>query len=117
VSGDVCRWRGYRYQCNGVWDYTPPDPFDNESITCGDVRPIRDVEAAITDYFEPNYMGGSDYSGGSVEVANHKVFMEEFGDLPGVHEIHGDFDTYGVVIRLDCITSRMIEARARTSTR
>jgi hypothetical protein len=54
-------------------------------------------------------MGGSDYSGGSVEVANHKVFMEEFGDLPGVHEIHGDFDTYGVVIRLDCITPGMIE--------
>ena len=109
VSGDVCRWRGYRYEGNGVWDYTPPDPFDNESITCGDVRSIRDAEAALTDYFEPNYMGGSDYSGGSVEVANHKVFLEEFGDLPGVHEIHGDFDTYGVVIRLDCITPRMFE--------
>jgi hypothetical protein len=109
VSGDVRRWHGYRYQDNGVWDYTPPDPSDNEPLTCGDVRPIRDAEAALTDYFEPNYMGGSDYSGGSVEVANHKVFMEEFGDLPGVHEIHGDFDTYGVVIRLDCITSQMIE--------
>ena len=109
VSGDVCRWHGYRYQGNGVWDYTPPDPLDNESLHCGDVRPVGVAEAALTDYFEPNYMGGSDYSGGSVEVANHKVFMEEFGDLPGVHEIHGDFDTYGVVIRLDCITPGMIE--------
>ena len=109
VSGEVCRWRGYRYLGNGVWDYAPPDPFDGESITCGDVRPIRDAEAALTDYFEPNYLGGSDYSGGSVEVSNHRVFTDEFSDLPGVHEIYGDFDTYGVVIRLDCITPRMIE--------
>jgi hypothetical protein len=109
VSGDVCRWRGYRYQGNGVWDYTPPDPLDNESLHCCDVRPVGVAEAALTDYFEPNYMGGSDYSGGSVEVANHRVFTDEFGDLPGVDEIHGDFDTYGVVIRLDCITPRMIE--------
>lgn len=109
VSGDVCRYRGYRYLGNGVWDYTPPDPFDNESLTCCDLRPIKDGEAALTDYFEPNYMGGSDYSGGSVEFANHKVFVEEFGDLPGVHTIHGDFDTYGVVIRLDCITPAMME--------
>jgi hypothetical protein len=109
VSGEVCRWRGSRYQGNGIWDYTPPDPFDNASISSGDLCPIRDTETpGLTDYFEPNYMGGSDYSGGSVEVANHKVFLEEFGDLPGVHEIHGDFDTYGVVIRLDCITSRMV---------
>jgi len=95
---------GYRYQGNGVWDYSPPDPFDNESLSWGDVRPIKGTEAALTDYFEPSYMGGSDYSGGSVEVSNHKVFLEEFGDLPGVHEIHGDFDMYGVAIRLDCIT-------------
>lgn len=109
VSGDVCRYRGYRYQGNGVWDYTPPDAFDNESMTCGDLRTIKDAEAALTDYFEPNYMGGSDYSGGSVEVANHRVFLEEFGDLPGVHETHGDFDSYGLAIRLDCITPAMIE--------
>jgi hypothetical protein len=109
VSGEVCRWRGYRYQGNGVWDYTRPDPLDNESMHCGDVRPVEVAEATLTDYFEPNCMGGSDYSGGSVEVANHRVFTNEFGDLPGVHEIYGDFDTYGVVIRLDCITPRMIE--------
>jgi hypothetical protein len=109
VSGDVCRYTGYRYQGSGVWDYTAPDPFDNESLTCGDVRPIKDAEAALTDYFEPNYMGGSDYSGGSVEVANHRVFREEFGYLAGVHEIHGDFDSYGLAIRLDCITPAMIE--------
>jgi hypothetical protein len=109
VSGDLRRWSGYRYQGNGVYDYTPPDPFDNESLTCGDVRPIKNTEAVLTDYFEPNYLGGSDYSGGSVEVANHKVFMDEFGDWPGVHEIHGDFDTYGVVIRLDCITPAMMQ--------
>ena len=109
VSGDVCRYRGYRYQGNGVWDYTPPVPFDNESFSCGDLRPTKNAEVALTDYFEPNYMGGSDYSGGSVEVANHKVFAEEFGDLPGVHEIHGDFDTYGVAIRLDCITPAMMD--------
>jgi hypothetical protein len=49
-----------------TWDSSPPGPFDNEFFSCGDVRPIKDAEA-LTDYFEPNYMGGSDYSGGSVE--------------------------------------------------
>jgi hypothetical protein len=60
--------------------------------TCGDVRPIKNTELRLTGYFEPNHMGGSGYSGGLVEMANHKVFMEEFGDLRGVHSIHGDFD-------------------------
>lgn len=34
------------------------------------------------DYFEPDYMGGSDYSGGSVEVANHKSLPGELGGGP-----------------------------------
>lgn len=29
---------------NGAWDYTPPDPFDNESLTCGDVRPTQESD-------------------------------------------------------------------------
>ena len=49
----------------------------------------------------PAYLSGSDYSGGSVTVSNHRLFIEEFGELEGVHNVYGGYGSYGVAIRLD----------------
>ena len=49
----------------------------------------------------PGYLSGSDYSGGSVTVSNHRLFIEEFGELDGVHNVYGGYGSYGVAIRLD----------------
>lgn len=56
-----------------------------------------------TDFLMLDYLAGSDYSGGSVTKSNHDVFMEEFGDIDGVHEVYGGHGSYGVAIRLDAL--------------
>ena len=49
----------------------------------------------------PNYLSGSDYSGGSVERSNHNAFLEQYKETEGVYDIYGGFGTYGIAIRLD----------------
>lgn len=53
-----------------------------------------------TDFFLPDLLEGSDYSGGSYTLANKKVFLDNYGEIPGVHEVYGSHGTYGVAIKL-----------------
>lgn len=46
----------------------------------------------------PDLLSGSDYSGDSVTASNYRVFIEQFGELPGVHRLYGGHGTYGVAI-------------------
>ena len=73
-------------------DYDP-----DEDLSYGDLHP---GEGDIV-FVLPNYLGGSDYSGGSVTVSNHRLFIEEFGELEGVHNVYGGYSSYGVAIRAD----------------
>jgi hypothetical protein len=59
--------------------------------------------------YVPSLLVFSDYSGSSVERANFKAFMREFGDTPGVWELSGGHGTNGVAIRLDAVTPEMVE--------
>jgi hypothetical protein len=80
--------------------YKAYDPA--EDLYYGDLQPGD--RSALEDelrFIVPGYLSGSDYSGGSVEVSNHRLFLEEFGGLEGVHNVYGGYGTYGAAIRLD----------------
>jgi hypothetical protein len=80
--------------------YKTYDPV--EDLYYGDLHPCD--RPALEDevrFVLPGYLSGSDYSGGSVEVSNHRLFVEEFGELDGVHNVYGGYGSYGVAIRLD----------------
>jgi hypothetical protein len=66
---------------------------DISSISYGDLT--EDKEG---DLLEVPYTMHSDYSGGTVECANCKAFLELYEDLPGVWEVSGGYGTTGVVI-------------------
>lgn len=52
-------------------------------------------------YILPTYFVGSDYSGGSSSVSNHRVFLKRFKDVEGVYNVSGDMGTYSIAIRAD----------------
>jgi|WetSurMetagenome_2_1015567.scaffolds.fasta_scaffold104071_2 hypothetical protein len=53
----------------------------------------------------PDHLSGSDYSGGSYTVANHKVFLKKFSEVEGVYDLHSGHGTYAIAIRLDVYES------------
>lgn len=87
------------------WEYIKTIPED-ESTSCGDLHEVKlgeFVERAWGPdglYLEVPHSSGGDYSGSTVEKANHKEFMAQFGELPWVHEYHGGYGTYGVVVNV-----------------
>jgi len=53
-------------------------------------------------YIMPNEMSGSDYSGGGLYArSNHRSFLKMYGNLDGVHDLYGGYDTFAVAIRSD----------------
>jgi hypothetical protein len=61
------------------------------------------------DFFIHSLLSGSDYSGGSVTVSNKRVFLEQFKDHDGVHEVFGGHGTYAVAVRADCLDADICE--------
>lgn len=57
------------------------------------------------DYLWLDLMGGSDYSGNALEKSNYDVFLEQFGTVDGVLDVHGGYGSYGVLIRRDVYDS------------
>lgn len=49
----------------------------------------------------PGYFEGSDYSGGTIQLSNHRSFLEMFKDIEGVYNLYGAYGTFGIAIRLD----------------
>jgi hypothetical protein len=62
-------------------------------------------------YYVPSELSGSDYSGGPVEAANFKVFLESHKDQLGVSmwELYGDYGTYGIAVDYTLATDEMVE--------
>ena len=82
-------------------DYDP----DQGSYSYGDFSPIKESEATADDWIVPHYLSGGDYSNSClVEESNHRVFLEEFGEVPGIVDLYGGYGSYGVAIRLSTIT-------------
>lgn len=63
----------------------------------------RPEDSPVVLYFAPDYLSGSDYSGGTVEQSNRAVFLEDFGALPGVVDCFGGHGTFAVAIRADLL--------------
>ncbi len=63
-------------------------------------------------YFIPEVLSGSDYSGGSVTLANHREFLALYGKIPGVFGLSGGYSTYAVAIRADVLCGKLSEKRA-----
>ena len=79
-------------------------------LSYGDLKPLHvGIEATDMDFLTPELLSGY-CSSGSVEVSNHRVFLELYGKLPNVYAVYGGYGTFAVAIRLDSITPEMIEA-------
>ena len=98
----VCRFDSYR----GTDQAT-----DFARLSYGDLKPLDNHQTPEpTDFLTPEQLSGSDYcSSGSVEVSNHRVFLEQFKDSPNVYDVYGGYGTFAVAIRLDSITDEMVE--------
>ena len=97
----VCRFDSYR----------DTKPEDLARLSYGDLKPLdKHQEPTDTDFVTPDILSGSDYcSSGSVEVSNHRVWLECYGKLPNVYDVYGGYGTFAVAIRLDSLTPEMIE--------
>lgn len=62
-------------------------------------------EIKSSDYYEPKYTGYSDYSGAIEYKSNQQILLEKFGDLDGVLNIYGGYDTSLLFIRIDVLDS------------
>jgi hypothetical protein len=91
--------------------YRDNEPSELARLSYGDLEPLTEFQTQEpTDFYMPELMTGSDYcSSGSVEVSNHRVFLERYGKLPNVYDVYGGYGTFAVVIRLDSITEEMQE--------
>lgn len=117
--GNVCRFRGREYKPdpdypNAPWYWEHSDRIpEGDSASYGDLEPVRGKydlpEPGEPAYFVSDFLSGSDYSGGTVERANYRVFLEDFGDRDGVHEVYGDFGTFAIAVRVDSIDAEMAE--------
>jgi len=89
-----------------------PCPDDNDDLLAGDYFEVNISDPGKVqpdDFIIVPYLGGSDYSGDSVNVSNYRAFKKRFGDCRGVHEIVGGHGTYGIAVRADCFTPEMSE--------
>jgi hypothetical protein len=97
----VCRFDSYRDN----------KPEDLARLSYGDLKPLdKHQTPEPTDFLVPDALSGSDYcSSGSVEVSNHRVFLDQFKDSPNMYDVYGGYGTFAVAIRLDSITDEMVE--------
>jgi hypothetical protein len=90
---------GWSTPCEGSW---------HERAGSGDHQYWYGHAAGLTSdidtlYFCPNWLSGSDYSGGVMTRSNFDVFMGEFGELEGIETRYGGYASYWVCIRLDLL--------------
>ena len=97
----VCRWDSYR---------GTDIPEGQSRLSYGDLKTLHVLEVTDMDFLTPDSLSGSDYChSGSVEVSNHRVFLERYGKLPNVYDVYGGMGTFAIAIRLDSVTPEMIE--------
>lgn len=71
------------------------DPWEFADWGYGQWRTVKPDDAT---HVIPNYLSGSDYSGSLVERTNHDVFLEDFGNVPGVLDVSGGHGTFAVAV-------------------
>lgn len=77
-----------------------PDP--GEQLYLGELKICKDGPGEGR-FILPNYFGYSDYSGCALERSNLRVFMDEFGDKPGVFKYYGGHGTEGLALTQEAL--------------
>jgi hypothetical protein len=108
LQGRVCRYSSYERVGDEWIDITTPE--NGSSLSYGDLKEEFDYQGKLKTadidsswFFLSSYMSGSDYSGNDLEVSNHRVFLEMFGSVDGVHDVYGGYGTFAVAIRLSTL--------------
>ena len=103
VHNELFTWEGWREL---------PDPDDDAMLSYGGFSnpPMawRELDPAEL-YILPRFMGGSDYSGSTVERSNHRCFLEDHEGARGVFDVYGGHGTFAIAIRADCLTPDMYD--------
>lgn len=72
----------------------------------GSYSPIENYsKLEFSDYYHPEYLGYSDYSGSTYTKSNHQLFIEQFGEIEGVQNVHGGYGSHDIYIRLDVLNN------------
>lgn len=110
---DLLLLKGESRYNGGVWSDIPLS--DSASLSYGNLDRYtagheKDDEHTALVYV-PELLSGSDYSGGSVTIANFRAFKEQFKDSQGADwwELYGGHGTYAVAIRAACENEAIIE--------
>ena len=95
---DLAKRYGWEFHTRSepLWEPTTPN-----SVSYGDMERIGNSEAKLTDWVEPRFLSGSDYSGGLIEKANFDAFLEAFGNVDAVLPSYGDHGTFAIFLRAD----------------
>jgi len=100
----------------GSQDTDPYDDLRESSWSVGldRIRLANDSDAAGAErpgVFLPDRLGGSDYSGGLIAVANYQAWERDFppdDTTPAWFTTHGGYGSYGVAIWVDRVTPAMV---------
>ena len=94
--------RVYRYS-----NYRGTDITSFSRLNHGDLKPLEKPQTPEqSDFLMPELLSGSDYcSSGSVEVSNHRVFLERYGKRLGVYDVYGGYGTFAVAVRLEGLST------------
>lgn len=87
------------------------------SISYSDLNRTNEIPCKNTlelFYSMPDTLSGSDYSGSMYNESNHRVFLAEHGDVPGIYDVWGGYGSFGVAIRLDALTNEDIKRDLET---
>lgn len=94
-----------------IWN--PRFPHNGDNAPIGGSYPLDCFEPAGSDaeqanedgtlYLQIPHCAGGDYYGTSVELANHRAFMSEYGHIPGVVGTTSYPGGFGVVVKLSTV--------------
>lgn len=86
--------------------YKQERPEQGSTIFYSELSPTSSLEDEKTLFVVPELLSGGHYASTStVEESNHRVFLERFKGVDGVHDVSGGYGSYGVAIRKDVYES------------
>lgn len=104
---------GQFVQTNGdlgaIYRYRGDDLDETRYISCSSLyyvnsHEVEDHKKWDEMFLLPNYLSYGDYDRSTaVERSNYEVFLERYGDIEGVYEVHGGYNSRGIAIRLNTI--------------
>lgn len=89
--------------------------YENNMSRYGNYRTEKaygEGAAPIAEWYIPELLSGSDYSGSLVTLSNRKAFIEllEAESIPDAqwHELHGDYSTRAIALHVDALKNEAV---------